>query len=340
MSRQSRRWLGTWFPIGEGTTNPGPDILDFCSYYVGAIELAPSTGKKHVQFYAFLKQKKTLKGAVSKFQSMGWVGVHLEACRGTHEDCIRYIIGPYSKDGKTKPKRDDYDEYGNRPSDEGAGNEKWKETLQLAQAGRFAEIDPSIQITQFRNLRYVFADNNDAKDLDRPCGYWIWGPSGVGKSTMARNFGPAFDKDCNKWWCGYRNEPVAILDDLGPAEAKGMDRWLKIWADKFAFSPEIKGHHLGKIRPTHFVVTSQYSIETLFADPETRNALLRRFEVIHIFYDGTSRIIDRQPRSSPPAAMEEVLPAPVVEELSLLEDPLPEFAIGEIGEEWDTEFPE
>lgn len=334
---QSRRWLGTWFPVGVNNEDPGPDVLDFARYYVGAIETCPKTGKLHVQFYVFLKQKKTLKGAVSLFHAIGWQGVHLDACRGTHEECITYIKGPYDKDGKVKPARTDYNEYGPVPSDSRKGD-KWQQTLQLAQAGRFGEIDPSIQITQFRNLRYVFSDQNRAEDRDHPTGVWIYGQAGAGKSTMARNFGPYFDKDCNKWWCGYRNEPVVIIDDLGPTEARGMDRFLKIWGDRFAFTPEIKGHHLGKIRPEYIIVTSQYKIEDLFPDPETQAALFRRYERIRIHFENGTKLIDRTPRSVPAAAEQEevVPPQPVDETFEVGSIGLPEIPMEELSADVDV----
>lgn len=62
-----------------------------------------------------------------------------------------------------------------------------------------------------------------------------------------------------------------------------MSHYLKIWADKWGCTGEIKG---GTVQLAHskFVVTSNYSIEQLFAgkDLTTVQALLRRFEVIEM----------------------------------------------------------
>ena len=55
---------------------------------------------------------------------------------------------------------------------------------------------------------------------------------------------------------------------------------MKIWADKYAFPVEIKCSG-DLIRPKIIVVTSNYTIETVFPDPSIHKPLLRRFKVIH-----------------------------------------------------------
>lgn len=67
-------------------------------------------------------------------------------------------------------------------------------------------------------------------------------------------------KPQNKWWDGYDNEPIIVLDDLDHQGGQCLGHYLKIWADKYPFTAEVKG---GRVYPeyTHIIVTSNYTIE-------------------------------------------------------------------------------
>jgi len=173
-------------------------------------------------------------------------------------------------------------EIGERPFHRNRSTD-WGVVRLAAQSGDFEKIPDNIFCTHYRTLRMIASDYQPKPpDLNEPCGIWIYGPSGVGKSSYVRkHYGHSlYMKGQNKWWDGYTNETSALIDDF---DCNVMSHYLKIWADQYAFQAEIKG---GKkfIRPKNFIVTSNFTIRQLHSnmDDETIKAIERRFFVIYI----------------------------------------------------------
>lgn len=248
--------------------------VDTVSYVVAGSEVCPKTGKTHSQCY--LQTTTSVRRAkLTKILTTA----HFEPARGTPQQNRAYCI----KDGN-------FLEHGTIRTIKRGGQETQQTShstlIALAKAGKLLEIEetyPSQFLHRYHTIRAIW------KDYQQPCpdspwtrGVWISGPSGVGKSRLARQiYKPFYPKMANKWFDGYQGEPYIILDDVGPDQAKSLTYHLKIWADRYAFAAESKNHSR-QIAPMGFIVTSQYTIESLWFDEETREALSRRFTVVSL----------------------------------------------------------
>lgn len=167
------------------------------------------------------------------------------------------------------------------PSDQAASA---ADVICLAKRGEFAELEtthPREFLHRYSTIRAIYKDFQETvPDSPWTRGVWIWGPAGVGKSLLARQiYRPNYAKMANKWFDGYQSEPYVIMDDVGPDQARSLTYHLKIWTDRYSFVAEIKNGSR-RIAPLGFILTSQYRIEDLWQDLETRDALRRRCTII------------------------------------------------------------
>lgn len=228
-------------------------------------------GTPHIQGYLCLKVKLRMTGVKKMLPR-----AHLEGMKGTPQQASDYC----KKEGN-------WQEYGTLPMANGkkgglATKERYATAKRLAIEGNLDAIDEDIYIKHYTTLKKIRMDHMEAiPAMPDVTGVWYHGITGAGKSTRAREeFPNYFLKAANKWWDGYDNQDNVILEDLDKTHHV-LGHYIKLWADKHDFVCESKGHSM-RIRPKNFIITSQYEINDIWPDVETRAALHRRFRIVHV----------------------------------------------------------
>lgn len=260
----SKRWC---FTLNNYTPEEGVALAEQECVYVIIGKEVGDQGTPHLQGYIVFKSNKRL-SAVKKINSR----CHWEIAKGTTEQNVAYC----SKDG-------DFVELGERPKTRKEigqdQKEKWQDVVRAAREGTCEEEYPREFIQYNATINRLYSPQ--VESIDQYTGLWWYGAPGTGKSRKAREDYPdLYDKLLNKWWDGYVDEEVVLIDDLDKSHTH-MGLFLKRYADHYPFRAEYKGGSK-VIRPKVIIVTSNYSIDEIFGqDPEMAKAIRRRYKVTH-----------------------------------------------------------
>lgn len=247
-------------------------------YIMYGHEVAPTTGTPHLQGF-LVRKKNTRLDAIRKLMR----GADVDICRGSIEQNHEYC----RKEGT------DIVERGTPPitKKQQGENEQQRHALAYtaAKEGRLDDIPGDIMLRSYGNIKRI------AFDHQRPppglegelINEWIYGPAGTGKSTRAFAENPgAYLKAVNKWWDGYTDHATVIVEDMDPFH-KSLALEFKLWGQHQPFPAESKGSTTA-IRPKKIVVTSNYSIDEVWDDPTTREAMHRRYREIYVGHPGVT----------------------------------------------------
>lgn len=306
---KSKFWSFTSFETSPPEFNSLTD-----SYLIIGKETCPSSSRQHWQCYLVLKARQYFSYIKKRFPA-----AHIERSRGSPEENRSYC----SKDGT-------FTEFGTLPST-GRGGGRFKDVLASAEAGDIESIknsDPGLYIRYKKTLESLRLF--DSTDLKGSCGCWISGPPRCGKDyAVHQRYGASlYVKNINKWWDSYEGESTVLISDAEPAHSSFLGYYLKIWADRYKFTAEIKGASM-KIRPKFIVVTSNYTMQEVFYG-KTLDALLSRFDqinmdpdpdtvryvprVVHEVSDRVLKLLENVPTEVPPqissTVNQEAVPGP------------------------------
>lgn len=233
-------------------------------------------GTPHLQGYAYFRNQVFYRTLRSK------LACYWQVAHGSAADNIRYCSkgGDFITRGEPPASREDARRRGGE-----ATKEKWESSLESAKIGDLNSISAEIVIKHYAALNQIAKDNvRPPPDLDDVTGFWFYGEAGCGKSQFARHNWPgAFLKNCNKWWDGYKQEEAVILDDFDKNHHV-LGHYLKIWGDRYGFTPEVKCS-VTRARPKFVIVTSNYHPRDIWDDNRTLEPIMRRYFVVHCWKD-------------------------------------------------------
>lgn len=245
-----------------------------CKYMVYGREVGES-GTPHLQGFLVLNGTAVRLSAMKKIHP----GAHWEISKGTSEQNRAYCTkdGDYVETGALPMSGKRKGELGGE-----AEQARWECALAACKEGRWDDIPADIMIRHYGNLKKIRAECQTVPVAlsGELINEWIYGPAGSGKSTKALQENPgAYIKGINKWWDQYSGQETVIVEDMDPYH-KSLALEFKLWGQHQPFSAETKGGTM-VIRPVKIVVTSNYSIDEVWEDPVTREAMHRRYREIY-----------------------------------------------------------
>lgn len=260
--RQGVYWIFT-IPHHEFT----PYLPSQCHWIRGQLENSESQFL-HWQFVCLFKKKQSLASVRNIFGPY-----HAELTKS--DAATEYVWKELTRVEATQF------ELGTKPMDRSSPTD-WAAVCKSAKAGQLddASIPPDVFVRCYHSLRRIAVDYAEPVGMVRSC-LVFWGPTGTGKSRRAWDEAGcgAYAKDPRtKWWCGYRNQSVAILDEFrGTIDISHLLRWL----DRYPVCVETKGGSM-PLLVSKFFITSNLHPRFWYPDldPETYAALERRIEII------------------------------------------------------------
>lgn len=253
---------------------PSTDLVDEidCKYIIYGKEVGES-GTPHLQGTIVFPQQRTVSAVIKDLP-----GCHVELCIDVFAS-IEYCKkeGQFTERG-TPPKTKQ------AAAVEGglATQEKYRQIRLACEEDRLDDLDEQTRTRDYRMVEYHRSVGAKRRCLPDSTAQhlWFYGDSGTGKSRKAREENPnAYLKMCNKWWDGYEDEEVVLIEDFDIVHSV-LAHHLKIWGDRYPFLAEIKGG-AKKIRPKLIIVTSNYSPEQIWNTSSDLEPILRRFKKVH-----------------------------------------------------------
>jgi len=278
---QQRNWV---FTINNYTDKDEKELKEIPNVYIlYAYEHCPTTGTPHLQGYLYSQAKISLKALSKKIPR-----ARLETAKGDLNDQKSYIIGPYEKDGKTKPYNPNHIIIGTEPS-----QGQRKDLEQIKDQILNQEITPDDIACENPILYHQYARTlTKIEDIalrrkfrtEMTTCTWYYGSTGTGKShTAYDNYNPDthynWKDDCG-WQDAYKQQEIVIINEFR-GEIKYKDLLLMI--DKWPYEIRRRNREPMPFTSKHIIITSALPPSEIYTNLNAKDSLeqlTRRIKIV------------------------------------------------------------
>ena len=304
-NESSRHWMGVIYNPNDKSKHHGMDGFDNMGecllenlkdlvdkdikYYCHGFEICPTTSTEHLQCYFLFKEKNTLSSLRKKFEK--WLHfpctISFKVADGNVKSCVDYCL----KD------KNNCVEVGTLPVGAGKRSDLDAVISCINSGGNIntvAVLHPSVFIKCGTGISKWISQIAVPRDFKTEV-YWIWGPTGTGKSRWVMNTVDRtslyMKSGANKWWCNYADQKNVLWDDFRPSKEVPFEFLLRLF-DRFPLQVEGKGCTLNFAPERIFITTPKPPVETFahweHLGQENLQQLLRRLTKVIEFQDVSS----------------------------------------------------
>ncbi len=274
MSIEKTRFRNVMLTIWQDLEN----IQSLCSndktiftYYNYQLEECPETKKKHIQFYGELNKQKSGRQLKKFFNDNT---IHIEVRKGTQEQAIGYCSKLDTRIGEPVT-------FGT-PRVQGRRSDITQVRADAKAGRRLVDIIDDLETPNFQTIRcaQILKSIYSRARTEKPYVMWIYGGTGLGKTRFVYdkwNIDDIYIKNMTKWWDGYEQHEVVLVDDYRRDFCKFHE--LLTLTDRYPCQREIKGGTV-QINSKFIIFTSPRKPQDMWENRTTEDLkqLMRRVD--------------------------------------------------------------
>lgn len=240
------------------------------TYYAIGFEVG-AQGTPHLQMYLEFRNPISFSSLRKQFH-----GAHIEVRRGSCLQAYEYCLKENHPDNFYSDKPSLVDQKGKRTD-----LIEFVDIMKISYQDAIEE-KPEVYVKYANGLNSLQYKMQQHRDPDNPpIVTWYYGKAGCGKTRRVyenHEISEIYTKPANKWWDGYTQQPVILIDDFSEDFLNYRDFLTLI--DRYPTSREVKGGTV-KINSRYIYITCEFHPKYLFTKSENHlEQVTRRIHAI------------------------------------------------------------